>query len=263
MAGSIAEYSVRLEQMKILLTQYSQDYAVAILVSAFLIILFSEVVRSITIPYLIISVYGWRKFVIFGEERVKNAWVLLILVQIIILSAAMLKYFLITGRFPLALSLTVLLIVPFILSGMYQQWKDEKKWFFPAIILLIIMVSLQGLGAFTSKNHYKEGGLWIKQKIKPDEKLLSNEASVVYYAGRNPARLHDDKVWKKMRGFNFDLNVVARIIESKKVNDYKYIAVGIKQKNKARKQEIIDLVGNVPVKILKNKYGDELLIFIN
>lgn len=265
MAGSIAEYSVRLEQMRILLTQYSQNYAPAVLFSAFIIILFSEVIQSITLAYIFILIYSWRKHVIFGENRVRNAWILLIILQLLILSGALLKYFFITGRFPLAFSLTALLPVPFILSNMYQDWKENRnnnvvsRWFLPVTIILIIVASLPSLNTFTGKNHYKEGGLWIKQQIKTDEKLLSTDIAVTYYAGQNPYKRDAAEVWLKMQAYGREH--VFRILRKNKGKNFNYIAISIKKKYKEQEKEIINLVGSPPTKRLKNQFGDELLIF--
>ncbi len=265
MAGSIAEYSVRLEQMRTLLTQYSESYAPVILFVTLIIILFSEVIQSITLAYTFILIYSWRKYVIFREDRVRNAWIILIIIQLLILTGALLKYYFITGRFPLALSLTVLLPVPFILSNMYQDWKDSRnnnvviRWFFPVTVLLIIVASLPSLATFTGKNHYKDGGLWIKQQIKSDEKLLSTDIAITYYAGRNPYKRVDVDAWVNVRPY--EREDVYKILKNNQGRNFDYIAISIKKKYKEQEKEIINLVGSPPAKRLKNQFGDELLIF--
>ncbi len=267
LASSATEYDVRLNQMRILLTQYSQNYAPAILMAAFIIILLSEIIRSITLPYFILVIYGWKKYLKFSDDRIKNAWILLIAVQLIILSGAMLKYFFLTGRFPLALSLTVLLVIPFIISKLYREWAEHKnrnlmeKWFFPAVVTVALVLSFQGLNTFTSKNYFKEGGLWIKQNIKSDEYLLSTDSAVTYYAGRNPYKQDDSSKWISMQPA--ERNDVIKLLQNNQGKNFKFIAISVKEKYKEQEKEIVELLGRQPEKRFKNKFGDELLIFRN
>lgn len=267
--SSLNEYSERLKLMRILLTQYSENYAGATLFAAYLIILFSELIRSITVPYVIFAVIGWRKLEIFKNIRVKQSWLLVISVLVVILAAALFKYFLMTGRFTLALSLTVLLIIPFIISSYYTSWKDGQhktrldKWFFPVMSLVILVLSHQSLNTFTGKTHYKDGGLWLKKNIKPNEKLLSNNATVVYYSGRNPGRKDSGKAWKSQYSTSETVGSFAEKLEKNEGSEYKYIAIAVKRKYKKNFHKLVKLAGDKPVKTFKNKSGDELLIFVN
>lgn len=262
-----AEYQNRINILQDLLAPYSEQYAIAMLSFGFVVILFTELISRITLVHVFLVAYGWRMRTLFPSDRIRSSWMLLLGVQLVILVGIMLQRYFLTGRFPLAFSLTFLIFIPFVLVRIFDVWKEAdnassiKKRLFPFVLFFLVIYGFQGLGGFTSKVYQKEGGLWIKQKINPNEQLLSNEAAVVYYAGRNPYKRHNVKEWKKI--YTYDWDIVSRILRSNKGKDYKYIAIGIKRKNKISKQEIISLVGSSPIKRLKNDSGDELLIFIN
>ncbi len=126
-------------------------------------------------------------------------------------------------------------------------------------VILIIVASLPSLNTFTGKNHYKEGGLWVKQQIKSDEKLLSTDIAVTYYAGRNPYNRVATESWTGMQSYGRE--DVYRILKNNRGKDFDYIAISVKKKYKGQEKEIIKLVGSPPTKRLKNQFGDELLIF--
>jgi len=250
-------YEIRLHDMRQLLTSMSDNYALLALIATGSIIFIAEVVKRITLLYTLMAVYGWVRGFLFRPERAQRAWLGLIIVQLIILSGTMLLQFFLTGRFPLALSLTVLLIVPFVWVNMYDEWRDRSslggssRWLFPTALVFAIILGIQGLTGFTGKAHLKEGGLWLQQQLKDEQTLLSNERAVMYYAKQDTYRRSDIYQWQ----------TIDRMLANGQWQQYDYIALRFKRRHADHKQQVMQRIGSAPIKTFQGKRGDVLLVF--
>jgi len=147
-----------------LLTKQASDHAPIVFFASLLVILLTEILGRLTLVNAALVGHALYHRLIFPMTRAKTNWIWLILLNLAILTILVLVRQFVPGRFPLAISLTLMLAVPFSLVALYEHWRDQrtkrqaKNWLFPAVCVLILLFGLDGLYSPTNKAYLKEAG---------------------------------------------------------------------------------------------------------
>jgi len=145
-----------------------------------------------------------------------------------------------TGRYTLALSLTLLLAAPFGLLDLYERWRRPArpgasfiKFAYPVMVLLIVVSGFEGLGLGTEKGHIKSAGRWIGEQTEAESNLLTNNKILAYYTGKQASDYEVASDWRQ----------VVLVIAQKRFNDYRTVAVriGKRDSHRAEQQERPDI----------------------
>lgn len=238
-----------------LLPKYSVDYAPIVLVTIIVIILAHSVISKLTLIFSILSLHAIHKKLFLSFPKTRVVWLSLALLNVAILSFIGTVRLFITSRWPLALSLTLLLAAPFSLAYLYSNWRKQrgaplkKNWMFPAVCILLFLTAINGLTSFSSKTHIKEAGIWIRDKTPSQTTLLSNSQILVHYSGKQ-AFLN-----------NYSWAHIIDVMKSNDISNYNYVAVRIRRNEGAREIEVRELLGLESAKTFKNTKGDKVLIF--
>ena len=246
-----AEFTNKIELVnKYLLNKYSEHYGWLVVFFTIVIILLYKSITTIGTLYGVLAFHGVFTKAYNPKKTKRDIWLWFIAINIIImLIFASMKFFL-TGRYVLAMVLTIMLIVPFSLVKIFNRWKNRKtdssiiqKYALPAIIFLMITMLVDGLISFgPSKLYIKEAGLWIKNNTRADTTLYSTDNAINYYAGKK-----------------YIYPVLAD--PSAAVVRYDYIAIRVKRKNPELRKTIIKRMKKVPIKVFSNDRGDSVLLF--
>ncbi|MFQ5937535.1 MAG: hypothetical protein ACE5LB_14120, partial [Acidiferrobacterales bacterium] len=161
-----------------------------------------------------------------------------------------------TGRFPLALSITLMLAVPFSLTALYARWQENRArgarqgWAFPLVCVLLILTALEGLYEPTRKGYLKEAGLWVKDNAPAQARLISNDPLVLWYSGKSRGEPHARYGWQ----------ATLELARSPTLG-YDYLAVRVKRTQKEQGSSLIEAVGRPPAAVFANAKGDKVSVF--
>jgi hypothetical protein len=236
---------------------YSRDFAYAAFAAALLLILVREVLASLTPLYAVLTGHAVYRRLIFPVHGVRGLWLWLIAVHLAILTTILFVYGFLTGRFPLALSLTLMLAVPFSVAALYDGWRGrgtgrrKASWLFPLVCVLALLSTLGVLVSPTSKGYIRQAGLWLRDHTSPSTTVFSNDPVLLYYTGRigdeRPAR-HS---WDDMLA----------LVKSDARSRYDYLALRLRERHAADEVLLIRTIGSEPIMRFANNDGDQVLIF--
>ena len=151
-------------------------------------IIFTQVLIILSIPYSYLSAYGLVRNLVFPGKHGVKPWKLFIYFNLIILAVFTLTKFFLTDRYPLALAITLLAIVPFSLAHVYSRWLAKPRTTFKSnlgyilVVLLLLVNVFEGLTSRSDKHYLKDSGIWISENIDAGTSLYTNDLVVGFYS---------------------------------------------------------------------------------
>lgn len=88
----------------------------------------------------------------------------------------------------MATALTLLIFAPFTIDYILSSFEKSnliKKLGFSTLLILLVLVSLEGLDVRTNKRHVKEAGAWVAKNLLYYSRVYSNDKIAMYYARPN------------------------------------------------------------------------------
>ncbi len=158
-------------------------------------IIFAQVLIILSIPYAYLVWYGNSRNLIFPETHSVRPWKLFILFNLIILIVFTLTKFFLTDRYPLALAVTLLCVVPFALNQIYERWQAKPRKTIKSnlgyifVVLLLLVNIYEGLTSITNKHYLKDAGNWIEQNVSDEMLLYTNNLLIGFYSGAGKDKL--------------------------------------------------------------------------
>ena len=153
-------------------------------------IIFTQVLIILSIPYSYLSGYGLVRNLVFPEKHGIKPWKLFIYFNLIILAVFTLTKFFLTDRYPLALAITLLAIVPFSLSHVYSRWQAKPRNTFKSnigyiLVALLLLVNIfEGLTSVSDKQYLKRSGAWLDENLDENASLYTNDLVIGFYSKR-------------------------------------------------------------------------------
>lgn len=154
-------------------------------------IIFTQVLIILSIPYSYLAGYGVARNLVFPESHGIKPWKLFIYFNLIILAVFTLTKFFLTDRYPLALAITLLAIVPFSLAHVYTRWQSKPRNTFKSnigyiLVALVLLVNVyEGVTSVSDKHYLKDAGLWLRENVDEEYSLYTNELAVGFYSGKS------------------------------------------------------------------------------
>ena len=236
---------------------YSRDFAYAAFAAAVVLILVREILASLTPLYAALTGHAVYRRLIFPVPGVTPLWYWLIAVHLVILTTIVFVYGFLTGRFPLALSLTLMLAVPFSVASLYDAWRRREthrrkaSWLFPLVCVLALLSTLGVLVSPTSKGHIRQAGLWLRDHTSPSATVLSNDPVLLYYTGRIGHESHA----------RYSLDDMLALVKSDARFRYDYLALRLRERHAGDEALLIRTIGSEPIMRFANNDGGRVLIF--
>lgn len=155
-------------------------------------------------------------------------------------------------RYLIALSLILLLIVPFALNQLLES-ASFKKRLAAKLAALVLIVSTLGVifNHGDSKQYVHDAGDWLATSIPHDKLLYTNDLQLAYYS-----KHYGSHLFVKMREFWDTKNLLEGEFKV-----YDYLAV---RETRSKDQQILTAIqksGATPVKVFKNQSGDQVIIY--
>ena len=204
------------------LVGYSRGYSAIVLVWSAMTIVFSELIHSLYYLYFVLWFVAWRKKLLFPVTALYRPWRYIIVIALfILLSFVGVKWFL-SERYPLTVSLLLLLATPFLLAHWYEKvtFKGTHKRVFYGVMALVILSGIKSVDLQTNKLYLKQAGYWMAENIPSGKTVYSNNRILTYYFGR---KARNDQYWHQWKFFK-------RAGRRAKVR-YDYAAIQIHHKN--------------------------------
>lgn len=151
-------------------------------------IIFTQVLIILSIPYSYLSAYGLARNLVFPGRHGVKPWKLFIYFNLIILAVFTLTKFFLTDRYPLALAITLLAIVPFALEHVCQRWlakpRNTVKSNFGYILVALLLLAnvFEGLTSISDKRYMKNSGHWLSENTDNSDSVYTNDLVIGYYS---------------------------------------------------------------------------------
>lgn len=221
--------------------------AVGMLLSWYMI----NVVANISLIYAVLILYAWwKKLGNFTPQTKRILWAY-IAINVSITLVFLVDNLFLAQRYLIALSLVLMLWVPFTLDDLIYQWR-VRRW---PLLLAIILIGIYGLsGVFNwghSKKYIRNAGDWLALHAAAHSKIYSNDYQVLYYS----QHVGDD-IFTLGKGF-FDSKQIA----NGKWQQYDYVALRINKNELMQKKWVLNEFHFQPVSLFQNERGDQVRIY--
>jgi hypothetical protein len=229
------------------LNDYSQRDAGMILGLMLLVWYGISIVTNLSIIYAIVAAYAFSQKLVKLDKPAKTAITGYVLINILITAPFLVEYMFLSKRYLIALSLLLLLWVPF---GFAAIWERRSR----LTILTAGVVLVSALGGIIdfgySKSYIRDAGLWLAQNAPASAEIYSNDFQVMYYSDH-----FGNSIFTKKDAYA-DLNTLA----DGKWKQYDYLAVHI-TKQALPTTQVIQAMHLTPTKIFANRRGDAIVIY--
>jgi hypothetical protein len=210
-----------------------------------------SVVINLSVIYSVLVVYAWLKRAMRAESYVYLACCTYILVGTLITAIFLVDHMFLSKRYLMALSLILMLWVPFALNELLKKW-PLQKWPILAAIFFIVVSSLGGIFDFGySKKYIHDAGQWLSVNVPSNATLYSNDYQLMYYSHH-----FDNTIFEKAREFA-DIKVIA----DSKWKQYDYLALRVNKKELDDKTNVLNEIRYPLVQVFSNKRGDQIRIY--
>jgi hypothetical protein len=211
----------------------------------------ASVVYNLSVIYTLLVIYAWSKKLLSLHKPERLALAAYIVVNVIITAAFLVDFMFLSKRYLIALSLILMLWVPFALEDLIQRHK-ERKWLLPVVIFFMVASALGGMIEFGySKAYIRDAGRWLASNA-PSEAIYSNDYQVMFYSNHFGNSIFDQA------GRFADMAVLA----DGKWKQYAYVALRVDQKELHNSAIVKEIQAQVtPTQIFANKRGDEVVIY--
>ena len=255
----VAEVSRKaLSMERYVLNKYSAKYSTLIIYGSFVLILLLQIVKTLTpINTVLVGLSVYKKR-IMKNNILTYLWLWVIAINIIILSIFILRNHFLTGRFPLGLSLVLMLAIPFFLERIYRYikahglniWQKSVAGILAIVLLLFVLDGIIITGP--KKDYIKQAGQWYASNVGYSENYFSNSSIFSYYAGQiTESRSHTDYISENL----------ILLFQSKKWKKLDYLVIKIPRKDKKLRKYIEKYIASTPIKEFSSKRGDVIRIY--
>lgn len=206
------------------------------------------VVSNLSGIYTLLLLYAWKKHCttwIPSAYRVLGSYILLNgLMTFFFLN----DYMFLADRYLVALSLVLMLWVPFALEDLLQAW-PKRRWL---VIVSFLLVFICGISSWIewgySKTYLRAAGEWLATHAPPQAKIYSNDYMVLYYSN------HFGSTLFTLGPAYENLNKIA----AEQWRQYDYLALRI---NKKMAKQNLPMMEGTPIATFYNRRGDHVWIY--
>ncbi len=206
-----------------------------------------SVISNVSIVFTALIIYAWfRKCLTIDAPTRRVIWAYIV-VNVLITAVFLAENMFISKRYLIALSLLLMLWVPFALEDLYQRIR--LHWIFYVALSLIVLTSLGGIFDFGySKQYINDAGVWLAENVPAQAALYSNDEQVMYYS-----KHFGNDIFVKSREYSDS----AVALSQDKWKQYDYLALRLNKNT----DQIQNQINVSPVQVFKNKRGDQVIIY--
>lgn len=209
------------------------------------------VISNVSLVYAVLIIYaGWKNVVKFtaSARLVLRGY---ILINVLVTFIFLVDDLFLSTRYLIALSLVLMIWVPFALDHLMSEW-HKRQWPVYLAGLFIFIYGLGGIFDFGhSKQYIRQGGDWLAIHANATQKIYSNDYQLLYYS-----KQLGDSIFSKGKTFQ-NLSSIAQ----GKWQQYDYLALRLSQNELTKNNSILQEITMTPVVIFKNDRDDQVRIY--
>ncbi len=210
-----------------------------------------NVFTSVSLVYAGLILYAWwKKLANFPASKARIIWAYVI-INVLITFVFLIDNLFLSKRYLMALSLVLMLWVPFALDNLIQQWRI-RRW---PLLLAIVLMGIYGASGIVSLGHSKhylrDAGDWLAIHTDKRSKIYSNDFQVLYYSQHV-----GDAIFKLDKTFA-DINQIMH----DKWRQYDYLALRLNKSDLPQKKLILNEIRFLPISVFQNERGDQVRIY--
>lgn len=214
---------------------------------------FINVIGNVSLGYALLVLYAWKNRVAHLTSTAAVVLYGYLGINIIITLAFLAERMFLSKRYLIALSLVLMLWVPFALNDLIKKWPSLRhRLFLLLTIILIFISSLGGLLHFGySKDYVRDAGDWLSQNVPAKSSLYANDIQVMYYSNH-----FGDEIFDQVNTYQ-----QTNLITQEQWKHYDFIALRVSKKEIGHAAQIVQSLPLTPVQTFKNERGDQVLIY--
>jgi len=198
-----------------------------------------SVINNVSWVFAVLAIFAIKKHLL--QKSTIVIWTYLI-VNVFITFLFLTDAMFLSKRYLLALSLILMLYVPFALYDLMQ-----RKWIFKCILVVILISTIGSLfNVGHSKRYIRDAGEWLRQNVPAYTTLYSNDRLLMYYSKHFVNQIFEKEREKKKK---------------KNLKQYDYIALRINKHNNNDALKMLEGIHLTPLQVFSNNKGDEVKIF--
>lgn len=211
----------------------------------------ANVISSVSIIYAILIGYAWlQKLSGFKSDERLAIWAYII-VNVIVTAIFLAENMFLSKRYLIALSLVLMLWVPFALNTLILHWR-VRKWPLLLATLVIIIYAVGGIFDFGySKKYIRDAGDWLAYHTPNNSKIYSNDYQLLYYSQRMGNEIFT-------LGHAFE-NL--KLVQHGAWQYYDFLAVQVLKNASPDAIALLQEIHLSPIKVFQNERGDQVLIY--
>lgn len=210
-----------------------------------------KVVTNLSLVYSGLVAYGVSRKT-FSLSRAASVVVVgYLVVNILITCIFLFEHLFLSKRYLIALSLILMLAVPFALDRLIVEWKMPKhrQWVMPVVFLLVIASSLGGIFDFGySKLYMRNAGDWLAENVPANATLYCNDYQIMYYSQH-----FGNDIFQKVKEYS-----EVKVLTNSRWKAYNYVALRVSKKTEG---DVLHAIKQEPVRIFENSRGDQIRIY--
>ncbi len=235
------------------LSIYSASDAVSILFVTLFVWYFISIFLNLTFVYAILVIFAWYKNLAKLNRQSTSVIWSYITVNGLITAIFFAENMFLSKRYLIALSLTLMLWVPFALDRLLSHWRQYRIVFF-GVLFLIFYYAISGVVHFgPSKKYLREAGDWLATHATQKEKIYSNDYQLLYYT---------QHIGNEIFALESQYNHLS-MISDKKWQAYDWLALQFNHHeiDKGVAKKILQDFPMQPIVVFYNNRGDTVYIF--
>jgi len=213
-----------------------------------------ELAKSMGLVYAGVSAWALTRRAEYFEPSVTRWWWLLAGLQAMLVLKFALTSFFLADRYPVALGLTLLAVVPFWVDDMWQRFAAltaGARRTALAVLFLAVVEGVVALDVSTGKQYLKDAGLWLRATAPSGSSVYSNSRILIYYSGLQETRPGAAHTWE----------AAMHEIWSDSWRDHDFFALAVDESRRRNEVQLLRKLGTSPVSTFSNDDGDRVLIF--
>ncbi len=152
-----------------------------------------SVMTNLSLIYSGLVGYAWWNKLLSTDKAGRIVLWGYILINVVITAAFLINFMFLSKRYLIALSLPLMLWVPFALDHLIKQ-HYQRRWLLPVIILCMLASALGGIFDFGySKTYIRDAGLWLRNNTAANATICSNDFQAMFYSDHLGNTIFDKK----------------------------------------------------------------------
>ncbi len=213
-----------------------------------------RVILNLSLLYSGLVAYAWTRKSLVLTQASRLVLGSYLLINILITSLFLAQHLFLSKRYLIALSLVLMIWVPFALDSLIKAWQNREapSWLLPSVLFLIVITSLGGIIDFGySKAYMRQAGDWLAEHVRPNESLYINDYQIMYYS-----KHYGNDIFQKVNEYNDPATLKESYLKK-----YDYVVLHLSKKSLVERAALLESLKSKSLHVYSNKRGAQVIIY--